>query len=234
MRFDLPLLRGVLVRRYKRFLSDVELASGEVVVAHCPNSGTMLTCADPGRPVLLSDHGDSTPRKLRYTWEAIRMGRSWVGVNTMNPNRVVAEAVRAGRIPELTGYRELRREVACGEASRIDLRLAGHAYLPVTYVEVKNATMRVADGARFPDAVTERGARHLRELMKVARRGERAVMFFFLGRGDCRWVGPADDIDPLYGRTLRRAARQGVEILAYRAVVSPRGITLRERVDVVL
>lgn len=231
MRYGHPVVHGVLRRRYKRFLADVELADGALVTAHCPNSGTMLTCAEEGRPVLLTDRAGSTPRKLRFTWEAIRMGRSWVLVNTALPNAVVAEAVLRGAIPELAGYRALRREVAYGrEGSRVDLLLEDPAR-PRCFVEIKNATMRVGSGALFPDAVTDRGARHLRELARAARRGERAVIFFLVGRGDCLWVGPASHVDPEYARTLVRAVRAGVEVLCYRACVTAEGVTLGRRLD---
>ncbi|MCZ7647847.1 MAG: DNA/RNA nuclease SfsA [Planctomycetota bacterium] len=234
MNFPLPILRGTLLRRYKRFLADVELESGALVVAHCPNSGSMKTCAEPGRPVLLSDHGPGTPRKLRYTWEAIRMGRAWVGVNTLKPNRVVHEAVAAGKIPELAGYAEHAREVVYGARgrSRIDVLLSGHRARPDCYVEVKNTTMRVGEGSLFPDAVTERGRKHLEDLAREVRRGRRALIFFFVGRADCAWMGPADAIDPAYGRALRRAVKAGVEPLAYQARVTPRGIALVRRVEV--
>lgn len=233
MRFQLPLVRGTLIRRYKRFLADVSLEDGRVVTAHCPNSGSMKTCAEPGRPVLLADHGLNTKRKLRYTWEAHKVGRAWVGINTLNPNRVVREAIEAGSVPELTGYNDVRSEVKYGVdgRSRIDLLLSSPD-LPACYVEVKNVTMRVDDGALFPDAVTERGRKHLLDLAREVRRGNRAVIFFFVGRADCHWMGPADEIDVEYGKTLRRVTRRGVEALAYQARVSPRGIVLTKPIEV--
>ncbi|GMV81322.1 MAG: hypothetical protein AMXMBFR7_25060 [Planctomycetota bacterium] len=234
MQFPLPLVHGTLIKRYKRFLADVTLADGAVVTAHCPNSGSMKACAEPGRPVFLSDHGLDTARKLRYTWEAIRMGRTWVGVNTMNPNRVVHEALGAGRIPELSGYAQARREVVYGPQgrSRIDVLLTGHASKPDCYVEVKNTTMREGEACLFPDAVTERGRKHLEDLAREVKLGRRAAIFFFVGRGDVAWMGPADGIDPAYGKALRKAVAQGVEALAYRARVTPAGIELEHRVDV--
>ena len=235
LKFPLPLLNGVLRRRYKRFLADVELPGGSVVIAHCPNSGSMKTCAEPGRPVLISDHGPDTPRKLRYTLEAIQMGTAWVGLNTMNPNRAVKLAISRGQIPELAGYKELRTEVVYGSGgrSRIDVLLSAHPRRPDCYVEVKNTTMRVGKGSLFPDAVTERGQKHLRDLAGVVRKGGRAVIFFFVGRADCDWMGPADEIDPAYGKLLRQVVKKGgVEALAYRAHVSPRGIKLGKRLEV--
>jgi sugar fermentation stimulation protein A len=157
-----PLLPGRLVRRYQRFFADVVLEDGRAETVHCPNSGSMLGLCAVGAPVLVSDSGDPA-RKLRMTLERVRAGRAWVGVNTMLPNRIVREAVEAGRLPELAGYAEVRPEVKFGERSRIDLRLAGPDR-PACWVEVKNVTLRAGRAARFPDAVTERGLKHLREL----------------------------------------------------------------------
>jgi sugar fermentation stimulation protein A len=229
MRFSRPLVPGTLIRRYQRFLADVRLEDGSVITAVCPNTGSMRSCNEAGRPVLLSE-SDSPSRKYRLTWEMIRMGRSWVGIHTGHPNRVTHEAILAGRVPELAGYAEVRREVPYGrENSRIDLLLRNGDRR--CYVEVKNVTQAVGGAvAAFPDAVTERGRKHLRELAAMARRGHRAVIFFFLGRSDCRRVRPADEIDPAYGVTLRKAVAAGVEPLAYRAVIRPGGITLGGRV----
>ncbi len=225
MRFEKPLLPGTLIRRYKRFLADVRLDDGRMVTALCPNTGSMATCVLPGNAVLLSEH-DVPTRKYRYTWEMIRAGRTWVGINTGNPNRVVHEAIVAGRVPELSGYDEALREVPFGlENSRVDILLRKGDRL--CYVEVKNVTLAAGGRmAAFPDSVTERGAKHLRELAAMVRRGHRAVIFYFLGRADCARVRPADEIDPEYGLTLRRALAAGVEALAYRAVIRPHGITL--------
>jgi sugar fermentation stimulation protein A len=229
MRFSRPLVPGTLIRRYQRFLADVRLEDGFLVTAVCPNTGSMRSCSEAGRPVLLSE-SDSPSRKYRLTWEMIRMGRSWVGIHTGHPNRVVHEAILAGRVPELAGYTEVRREVPFGrENSRVDLLLRKEDGR--CYVEVKNVTQAVGGGvAAFPDAVTERGRKHLRELAAMARRGHRAVIFFFLGRSDCRRVRPADEIVPAYGLALRKAVAAGVEPLAYRAVIRPAGITLGGRV----
>jgi sugar fermentation stimulation protein A len=152
MEFSLPIVQGVLVQRYKRFLADVKLGSGDIVTAHCLNTGSMKTCLAAGSPVLLSDHGSATTRKLRYTFEAICIDDHWIGVNTANPNRVVAEAISSGAIPELSGYALLQREVKYGKNSRIDILLSGHPKFlkKHCYVEVKNTTMREGDGALFP------------------------------------------------------------------------------------
>jgi len=221
IKFQPPLREGVLIRRYKRFLADVRFSDGETVTALCPNTGSMKSCCEPGRTVLLSYHPERG-RKYPYTWEMIRMERSWVGVNTALPNSLVERAVRYGMIPELISYTKVRREVRTGESSRLDFVLEGAPGL--CYMEVKNVSLEERGEARFPDAVTERGRRHLNELMRLQREGHRAVMFFLVQRDDVSLFRPADDIDPAYGQALRNAAAAGVEVLAYRAQVSPQGL----------
>jgi sugar fermentation stimulation protein A len=230
MQFDRPLLEGQLARRYKRFFADVKLRNGQVVVSHCPNPGSMKNCRPDGARVWVS-RNDDPRRKLRYTWELVEVERTLVCVNTARPNSVIAEALSAGRIPELAGYDSIRPEVAYGERSRVDFLLeAGDRRC---WVEVKSVTLGLGRGiSAFPDSVTARGTRHLRELMAVAAAGDRAVLLFCAGRADTRVVRPADDIDPLYGQTLRQAAAAGVEILAYRCDISPEGISLANRVPV--
>jgi sugar fermentation stimulation protein A len=234
MKFERPLIPATLIKRYKRFLADVELENGEVITVHCPNSGAMTTCAEPGRPVLISD-SQNPKRKLRYTFEMIRMGPTWVGVNTMNPNRAVEGFIRADKIPELMGYDTLRREVKYGEGgrSRIDILLTDcPAGRPDCYVEIKNSTLRDGHHAAFPDGVTERGRKHLNDLAGVVKDGGRGVIFFFIGRADCHRFRPADEIDPAYGETLRRVLREGVEVLAWRMRCNPQGIQLVDRLPV--
>lgn len=234
MQFESPLIPGTLIARYKRFFADVRLDDGEVVTAHCPNTGSMLGCREPGSRVWIS-RADNPNRKLRYTWELVAPRPDvLVGIHTGRSNRLVAEAIGAGVVRELAGYSGIRREVKFGcENSRIDLLLSGDG-LPDCHVEVKNVTAAVSDGiALFPDAVSERGARHLRELMHVVAQGGRAVIFFCVQRSDLNQVRPADDIDPLYGKTLREAIAAGVTALAYRAVVDPRELRLRDRIPVV-
>ncbi|MBI4607816.1 MAG: DNA/RNA nuclease SfsA [Candidatus Rokubacteria bacterium] len=231
MRFPSPLIPGVVIRRYKRFLAEVRLRGGRVVTAHCPNSGSLIGCTAPGSAVLLSHH-PAQGRRLTYTWEMIRVGRVWVGVNTMHPNRLVEEAIARGVIEELQGYDRIRREVRINPRSRLDLCLERGDER--CYVEVKSVTLRLDGIAAFPDAVTERGTKHVKELIRLRRRGHRAALVFVVQRGDCIAFRPADEIDPVYGRWLRRAHRAGVGILAYRARVTPREITLSRRLPLVL
>lgn len=230
MKFNDQLIRGTLLQRYKRFLADIRLESGEVVTAHTANSGSMKGLTEPGNPVYLSYH-DKASRKLRYSWEIVEVGPVAVGINTSLPNGLVEEGIRRRVIEELQGYRQIRREVRYGKNSRIDLLLSKEDGAQC-YVEVKNVTLVEAGVAYFPDAVTERGRKHLEELMDMVDQGHRAVIFFVLQRGDGGYVAPADHIDPVYGKTLRRAISHGVEALAYRAKVDPREINLQEALKV--
>lgn len=231
VKFEKDLIAATLLRRYKRFLADVELADGTRLTVHCPNPGAMTSCSEPGRPVWISDSANPQ-RKLRYTLEMIRMGRSWVGINTANPNPAVEGFVRAGKLPELAGYDEVRREVATG-ASRIDLRLRDpQGRRPDCFVEIKSCSLRIGDHAAFPDAVTERGRKHLLELASLVASGRRGVIFFFVGRADCRRFRPADEIDPAYGEALRQVTAEGVEALAYRMRFGRRRIELLDRLPI--
>jgi sugar fermentation stimulation protein A len=191
----------------------------------------MKTCSEPGRPVFLSS-SDKPSRKLRYTWELIEMPSSLVGVNTQVPNRLVADGAQRGAIPELAGYERWRREVPCGPGSRIDLLLEHGPER--CWVEVKNCTLLEGREARFPDAVTARGLRHLEELRNRVAVGERSVIFFLIQRMDAARFAPADRIDPAYGEALRRAADAGVEPLAYDVEIDLERIRLRRAVPVVL
>lgn len=236
MIFEPVLIGGVLQRRYKRFLADIVLDTGEAITAHTPNTGSMLGCAEPGSRVWLR-HDPNPRRKYAHSWELVEaVPGVLVGINTHLPNRLVQEGIELGRITELQGYRRLRREVRYGEEnSRIDLLLSEHDTKPDAFVEVKNVTAAVEDGiALFPDAVSARGSKHLRELAAQAGQGRRAVLLFCVQRCDVREVRPADAIDPLYGQTLRRALDQGVKALAYQVRVSPRGAELVQRLPVVV
>ena len=231
MRVDFPeqLTVGRLVRRYKRFFADVELRAavgghGEptVVVAHCPNTGRMTGCAEPGCEVWLLPAPEGSKRKLRWTWVlSTTSAGDLCGVHTAYPNRLAEIAIREGVIGELAGYPSIRREVRMGQRSRVDIHCEGHAKAPPVWVEVKNVTL-VRDGrALFPDAVTSRGLKHLNELEARVRAGDRAAMVFVVQRPDGRCVGPADTIDPEYGKALRRVAAAGVEVYAIRVTATP-------------
>jgi sugar fermentation stimulation protein A len=232
VKLESVLVEGRLVRRYKRFLADVELGDGTLVTAHCPNPGSMESCMQSGGRVWLSLSGKRS-RKLAYTWELSQVGRARIFVNPLVSNAVVAEAIARGRVPELSGYASITREVRVGTRSRIDLLLEASGQR--CYVEIKSATLGLGTGrAAFPDAVTARGTRHLEELMRLGRRGDRAVLFFCVNRSDARSVEPAEHIDPLYARTLRRAAVSGVELYAYRTRVVVNRVTLGARIPVLL
>jgi len=227
-----PLQGGTLIRRYKRFLADVELKNGETVTAHCPNSGSMLACAQPGRPVYVSHHDDPR-RKLKYTWQLIDMPTSLVGVNTQVPNRLVELAVTFGQVPELAGYETVRREVKTSSHTRLDLLLEEPGRRSC-FVEVKNCTL-VTDGAAcFPDAVTSRGLKHLKELQALAAAGSRSVIFYLVQRMDADVFHPADHIDAVYGKELRRAVGNGVEMLVYDVAIDFEKIRIRRQVPVQL
>lgn len=213
MKFPDPLIAGTLIRRYKRFLSDIEIAGGEVVTAHCANPGSMMGLNTPGTEVWLSP-ARNPKRKLRYSWELSRIDGYLVGINTSHPNTLVAEALEAGKIPELGGYSSVRREVPYGRNSRIDLLLETDTG-PKCYVEIKNVTLKRGAMAEFPDSVTARGTKHLYELMDMVEQGARAVMLYVVQRGDCEGFTVAADIDPAYGDALDKALEKGVEALCY-------------------
>lgn len=222
------LIEGTLISRYKRFMADVKLRSGTVVTAHCPNSGSMKSCCEPGRTVYLS-RSDRPGRRLAYTWEMIEMPSSLVGVNTMVPNRLVREAILLGLLPQLGPFEAIRSEVPYGAGSRIDLLLE-RGEGRCCYIEVKNCTL-IEDGvALFPDAVTSRGLKHVEELQAMVRTGHDAVAFFLIQRMDSRVFRPADRIDPAYGSALRKAAENGVQIMAYDVVADLQTINLRHAV----
>jgi len=220
---------GRLIKRYKRFLADVALEDGGIVTAHCPNSGSMAACSEPGRRVYLSTH-DNPKRKLKYTWEIIHMPDSLVGVNTLVPNRLVKKSIENGWVPELANYDEVRSEVKTRQGSRLDLFLSRSDGCGC-FVEIKNCTLVENGLACFPDAVTTRGRKHLRELERLTAEGYRCVMFYFIQRMDANRFRPADHIDPAYGKALRKShLNGGVEILVYDVWMDLEHIRLNRKV----
>ena len=226
MDFPHPLVPARLLRRYKRFLADVELADGRDVTVHCPNPGSMLGLDIPGSEIWLAPV-TSRGRKLPYTWELIRVADCLVGINTGHPNALAQEAIRRNHIPELAGYERLRREVNYGVNSRIDI-LCERDDGPACYVEVKNVHLKRSDAAEFPDCVTARGTKHLGELTAMAAAGHRAVMLYIVQRADCRRFSIAADIDPAYAAGLKRAMQAGVEAICYSCRVDITGIAVAE------
>ncbi len=228
--FAPPLRLGRLVRRYQRFLADVEI-DGETHTAHCPNTGRLLGCCDVGATVAVSAH-DNPQRRCAWTWELIRVGDEWVGIHTGRANALVAALLDSVHNP-FAGYR-YRREVAMGAHSRVDFHLTA-ADRPPLFLEVKNVNAAVTDGvAIFPDAVSARAAKHVAELQRQVEAGARAAVFYCVQRGDVQQVKPADAIDPAYGRALRTAVAAGVELYAWRARVSPEGIALVAPIETAL
>ena len=222
------LIPGTLVKRYKRFLADVKLETGEMVTAHCPNTGSMRGCAEPGRTVYLSSH-NNPKRKYKYTWQLIAMPTSLVGVNTQVPNQLVYQSIDQKLIPELVGYQSILREAKIGEHTRIDLMLTDGGGKRC-YVEIKNCTLVSKTIAQFPDAVTSRGLKHLIELENLAEAGHRCMMFYFIQRMDAQVFKPADHIDPAYGRRLRQALKKGIEVVAYDVRINLQGIELNQKI----
>lgn len=225
MQFPQPLERGHLVQRYKRFFADVQTDDGREITAHCPNPGAMLGLNTPGLPAWLS-RSDSPTRKLPHTLELVQADGGLVGINTMHPNRLTAEALAQDVLPELTGYTSHRREVRYGEASRVDFLLEADGR-PRCWLEVKNChLMRGNRLAEFPDCVAARSLRHLRELTAMVEAGDRAVMLFVIQRMDCDAFSPAADLDPAYAKGLRAAHEAGVEVLCYDCDLSVESIRI--------
>ena len=224
MRFPLPLRRATLLTRYKRFLSDHRFDDGSTVAAHVANPGAMTGLVDEGLETWLSPAANPK-RKLPFSWELVRIGQGLVGVNTGWPNRLAADAIEAGAIPQLDGYDTIRREVAYGTRSRVDFLLEAEDR-PPCYVEVKNVHLKRGPAAEFPDSVTVRGTKHLRELAAVAQGGARAVMLYVVQREDCDSFTLAADIDPAYAAAFAEARASGVEALAYACRLSTEGIAV--------
>ncbi len=231
--YPADLIQGTLIRRYKRFLADIKLETGETVTAHCCNPGAMLGLNSPGSKVWVSE-SDNPKRKLRYSWELIEVelgeGPALVGINTARPNTLAAAALGQGAIPELAGYGEIRREVRYGTNSRVDFLLRDDRG-STCHVEVKNVhLMRRAGLAEFPDTVTTRGTKHLAELAAIAIAGGRAAMLYLIQRNDARAFAIAADFDPAYAAGLRAAKEAGVEVLAYRCGPTLAGFERLEKI----
>jgi sugar fermentation stimulation protein A len=258
--FPGPLVSGKILKRYKRFLADVRLADNSVVTAHIANSGSMKTCWQENAGVIMTRQPDSPTRKLIYSLQAIKMPDGWVSVNTMNPNRAVFAAIKAGKIASLCGYELVQTEVKAAIGSRFDLALFNRSKAEKpdnelllnrsrahateyahrrdknfpAIVEIKNATLRDVDGVRFPDAVTSRGQKHLEHLVAMKKAGYRSIILFFAGRSNTNWVGPAGDIDPAYAKALAEAIKAGVEAIAIKTEVLPSGLLLCGEIPVYL
>jgi sugar fermentation stimulation protein A len=229
MLFSKPLLKGHLIKRYKRFLADIELEDGTLMTAHCPNSGAMQGLTTPGTPVWVS-RSPNPDRKLPFTWEMAEVDGTFVGMNTSNPNHLVEEAIHLGVIQELQGYQSLRREVTYGQNSRIDILLQNQEG-PLTYVEVKNVHLKRGRVAAFPSSVTARGAKHMRELTEMVRQGHKAYVVYVVQRNDCEGFEIANDIDPFYGEETLNAIKNGVTPLVYACEVTPYAITITHRIN---
>jgi sugar fermentation stimulation protein A len=232
MKFNQTLIFGKLQKRYKRFLADIELENGDIVTAHCPNPGSMIGLKEPGSEVWLYSLPEGGGRKLNYRWELVKFKENLVGINTGHPNKLVEHAIRAQKIPELTGYKTIRREVSYGNNSRVDLLLEDPNRSPC-YVEVKNVNLRRGDLAEFPDSVTARGAKHLNELKRMVEKGARAVIFYVVQRDDCQAFAIAKDIDPNYAKTASSVYLFGVEPLCYSCVVTTTGIEIDKPMKII-
>ena len=229
MHFPSPLARATLVSRYKRFFADVVTEDGWEITAHCPNPGAMLGLNTPGLPCWIS-RSDNPKRKLAHTLELVEVDGGLVGINTMHPNRLTAEALAADAIPELTGYASHRREVRYGANSRVDFLLEAPGRAPC-WLEVKNChLMRTPGLAEFPDCVAARSLKHLRELTAMVEAGQRAVMLFVVQRMDCEVFEACHDLDPAYAACLPVAAAAGVEVLVYRCGITTERVVIEDRI----
>ena len=228
MRFATPLVPGRLIRRYMRFVSDVELEDGRVVKAHCPNPGSMMGLKDPGTRVWLEPNDDPR-KKLDWGWRLVELDGGCVGIDTGLANRVVAEGLAAG-LPGLEGYEAVRPEARYRDRSRVDFLLSGPGRRDC-YLEVKSVTLSRQPGlAEFPDSVTARGAKHLVDLAAMVAEGHRAVLLFLVQRGDCVRVEVAGDIDPAYAAAFDTARAAGVEVMCFDCAIGPDGIAMRTAV----
>jgi len=240
MKFATPLTEGIILKRYKRFLADIQLPNGEVITAHTANTGSMKTCWEPGWKALISFH-DNPKRKLKYSLEMTHNGQTWIGINTSLPNKLAKEAIEKGLIKELKGFPLIKPEVKTGD-SRIDLLLSKEKEIQSKkdqfFVEIKNVTLKGAEqqkkAALFPDAVSERGQKHIKELMRLYKEGYNAALLFVIQREDVHYFSPAKEIDPTYSKLLEEAASLGVLILAYQCTMSNKEIVINKSLPVIL
>ena len=223
MQFTSPLVQGTLIKRYKRFLADVHMDNGEIITAHCPNTGTMLSCSTPGSRVCLS-RSDNLRRKYPHTLEMVKDNSTWVGVNTALTNKLVVEFLANGQITEFVDIKSIKTEIKTSDHTRLDLQVI-HGKNS-TFIEVKNCSLAVDSWAMFPDAVTVRGTKHLHELIRLSQQGCKTCIFFLVQRTDANRFCPASHIDTVYSEALQQAAAAGVMILVYQAEVSPQGINV--------
>lgn len=230
MRYEQPLLEGTLIRRYKRFLADIKLRTGEEVTAHCANPGSMMGCSEPGSRVLISVKEDPR-RRFKHQIEIVYSGRTAVGIHAGRPANVLLEAIINGKISELAGYETLKRANKTPRDSCVDVLLEGNGLRPC-HVAVKSCTLAYEGVAYYPDAVTIPGVDEMCELTDLVREGSRAMVFMLVQRSDVEWFRPADHIDPDFGQAFRDAIARGVESLCYRAKVTRRGIELDKKLPV--
>lgn len=232
MEFSAPLQTGRLIRRYKRFLADITLDTGEEITAHCANPGSMMGIAIEGAKVWVSKSTNKA-RKFPYSWEMVEVDETLVPINTSNPNKIGAEAIAAGMVPALNDYQSIQREVKYGENSRIDLLLTEGSDTKPCYVEIKNVHLMRSPGlAEFPDSVTARGAKHLGELARMAETGARAVMLFIVQRMDCQEFSVAADIDQKYAAAFQAALDAGVETMCYDCAITTTHVELRKELPI--
>lgn len=232
MKFQSPLIQGTLIKRYKRFMADVELKDGTIITAYCANSGALLGVTTPGLKVWLSK-SPNPDRKLQYSWEMVEDEGVMIGVNTSHPNKIIKEALAQKQIDKLKKYANLKPEVKYGKNSRIDFLLTDDK-LPPCYVEVKNVHLKRDSILQFPDCVTERGAKHLNELIEVVKNGSRAVMIYCCQRNDADAFTTAKDLDPTYAANFKKAMENGVEAIAYTCDMTTDGITLAREIPIQL
>jgi sugar fermentation stimulation protein A len=226
LNWETPLFEAILLKRYKRFLADVKLGE-EFLTVHVPNTGAMKTCWEPNWKCLIS-RSENPTRKMPYTLEFTWNGETWIGIHSAFANKVVKNALQNQEIPELSGYEHLQLEKKIGE-SRVDFFLDGHPTHPATYVEVKSVTLKLQGLAQFPDGISERASKHLRELMELKKSGHRAVIFFLVQREDVEAFRAADSMDPTYAKLLREAFHSGVEILVYQCRINLEGIRIHRK-----